>query len=118
MYHGIDIALDVSPYNGTTTTCEALWMGVPVLTLRGASHAARVGTSILSHAGLTELVASRTEEYLDAAIELARDPARLQALRASMRSRLRASPLLDAAGFTRGLEAAYRSAWRQWCSCD
>jgi predicted SAM-dependent methyltransferase len=110
-YGDVDIALDCFPYNGTTTTCEALWMGVPVITLAGNSHAARVGCSILGAAGLEDFVAESPRDYLDKAIALAKDAARRSELRRSLRSRLRASPLLDAAGFTRGLESAYAQMW-------
>jgi predicted O-linked N-acetylglucosamine transferase (SPINDLY family)/predicted SAM-dependent methyltransferase len=110
-YGDVDIALDCFPYNGTTTTCEALWMGVPVITLAGKSHVARVGSSLLSRAGLEDLVAESPQEYLDKAIALANDAARRSELRSTLRSRLRASPLLDAAAFTRGLESAYTQMW-------
>ncbi|MCX7961082.1 MAG: tetratricopeptide repeat protein [Burkholderiales bacterium] len=115
-YGEVDIALDVFPYNGATTTCEALWMGVPVVTLAGATHVARVGASILSHAGLAELVAETPERYVEIALSLARDPGRLAALRAGLRTRLRASAMLDAQGFARQMEDAYRTMWRDWCT--
>jgi predicted O-linked N-acetylglucosamine transferase (SPINDLY family) len=114
-YGDIDIALDTFPYNGTTTTCEALWMGVPVITQAGEVHMSRVGASIMHCADLDELVAHDDAQYVSTAIELARDAARRQALRAHLRSRLLASPLLDHAGYTRQLEAHYRQAWRAWC---
>jgi predicted O-linked N-acetylglucosamine transferase (SPINDLY family)/predicted SAM-dependent methyltransferase len=113
-YGEVDVALDVFPYNGATTTCEALWMGVPVVSLAGATHVARVGASILTHAGLPELVAESPEQYVEIALSLARDRERLAALRAGLRERLRASALLDARGFARQLEDAYRSMWEQW----
>jgi protein O-GlcNAc transferase len=115
-YGEVDIALDVFPYNGATTTCEALWMGVPVVSLAGATHVARVGASILTHAGLAELVAESPEQYVEIALALARDRERLAGLRAGLRERLRASALLDAAGFARQLEDAYRGMWRAWCT--
>jgi predicted O-linked N-acetylglucosamine transferase (SPINDLY family) len=114
-YAGIDIALDTFPYNGTTTTCEALWMGVPVITLEGDVHMARVGASLLAAAGLEALVARTPEEYVHAAVTLATDAARRERTREGMREQLLASPLLDHAGYTRKLEAAYRDAWRAWC---
>ncbi len=107
-YRNVDIALDVFPYNGTTTTCEALWMGVPVVTLAGTTHVSRVGASILHSVGLSEFVADTPEQYLDIAQRLAADSLKRRALRAGMRARLHASPLLDAPGFARELEAAYR----------
>jgi len=107
-YGEIDIALDVFPYNGTTTTCEALWMGVPVVTLAGSTHVSRVSASILSSVGLAELVAQTPEQYLDIARRLAGDVDRRRALRTGMRARMLSSPLLDAPRFVRGLESAYR----------
>lgn len=106
-YSEIDIALDTLPYNGTTTTCEALWMGVPVVTLAGATHVARVGASLLSAAGLPELVARTPDDYVSKAVALAADPDRLRSLRSGMRARLVESRLLDAQGFTRSLEGEY-----------
>ena len=114
-YHDIDIALDSFPYNGGTTTCEALWMGVPVVSQCGARHVARLGASILNTIGLGDLVADGAANYVAGAVALARDPARLRALRSTMRNRMSASPLMDHVGFTRELEAAYRSTWRRWC---
>ncbi|MHB8428348.1 MAG: O-linked N-acetylglucosamine transferase, SPINDLY family protein [Acidiferrobacterales bacterium] len=105
-YGGIDIGLDPFPYNGATTTCEALWMGVPVVTLAGATHAGRVGVSQLSNLDLTELIAGTPEEYVETAVRLAGDPERLASLRAQLRPRLAASPLTDAQRFTAGLERA------------
>jgi predicted O-linked N-acetylglucosamine transferase (SPINDLY family) len=109
LYHRVDIALDPSPYNGTTTTCEALWMGVPVVTLLGDRHAGRVGASLLTHAGLTDWIAGTVEDYVQIAATLAGDPAHLRDLRYSLRPRLASSPLCDGRAFARRLEAAYRS---------
>ncbi len=114
-YGDMDIALDPFPYNGTTTTCEALWMGVPVVTLAGQRHMGRVGVSLLTRSRLGDLIAETPKAYLDVAAGLASDPARLAALRDGMRARLAASPLTDAVSLTRELEAAYRTLWREWC---
>ena len=111
----IDIALDPFPSNGGATSCETLWLGVPLVSLAGESFLSRAGLSILSTAGLPELVAHQPEEYLRIAQDLARDPARLSLLRSGMRERMRASPLMDAGGYTLDLEDCYRAAWREWC---
>lgn len=116
LYNRIDVGLDTFPYNGTTTTCEALWMGVPVVTLAGNRHAGRVGVSILSHLGLNELIADAPDEYIRIASELANDRKRLTILRADLRDRMAASPICDAELFTRNLEAAYRKMWHEWCT--
>jgi len=113
-YAEVDIALDPFPYNGTTTTCEALWMGVPVVTLAGRTHAARVGVSLLNNVGLPELIADSPERYVALAVELAGDAERLARLRADLRPRMARAPLTNAALFTRTLEEAYRTMWRRW----
>ena len=114
--HGeIDLALDTFPYNGGATSCHSLWMGVPIVTLAGDRYMARIGSSLLDQVGLGELIARTPDEYVDLAAGMARDRLRLAGLRASMRTRLSASPLLDAAGFVRSLEAAYRTMWQAWC---
>jgi predicted O-linked N-acetylglucosamine transferase (SPINDLY family) len=115
-YGRVDVALDPFPYAGTTTTCEALWMGVPVVTLAGGRHASRVGVSLLTTLGLSEIIAADPDRYLAIAAGLASDPARLAALRSTLRPRLRASALCDVASFVPKLEAAYREMWRGWCS--
>jgi protein O-GlcNAc transferase len=114
-YGDLDIALDTFPYAGHTTTCEALWMGVPLVTLAGDAFISRVGASILNMAGLEHLVAGDPDAFVAAARALADDLDGLEALRASLRERLAASPLLDAPGFARRLEAAYRRMWRRRC---
>jgi protein O-GlcNAc transferase len=108
-YDRIDLALDPFPYNGTTTTCEALWMGVPVVSLAGDRHAGRVGASLLHRVGLDALVAEDVAGYVTVAAGLAADSATLSALRASLRGRLETSPLLDGPGFARTIEAAFRT---------
>jgi predicted O-linked N-acetylglucosamine transferase (SPINDLY family) len=115
VYQRIDVALDPFPYGGGTTTCDALWMGVPVVSLAGQTAVGRGGLSILSNLGLPELVAHDAEQYVQIAVELASDLPRLSALRATLRDRLRASPLMDAPRFARNIEAAYREMWRRWC---
>jgi protein O-GlcNAc transferase len=118
LYRRVDIGLDTFPYNGTTTTCEALWMGVPVLTLSGGTHASRVGMSLLSNIGLSELVALTEKEYMEAAIELANDTKRLQGLRKSLRDMMASSPLTNAKRFTADLESCYRIMWGKLCGTD
>ncbi len=115
-YHRIDIALDPFPYNGMTTTNDALWMGVPVIALTGEMTHGRASCSLLANVGLPGLAASSEAEYVRIAAELARDLPRLATLRATLRERMQRSPLLDAPRFTRHLEAAFRTAWRYWCA--
>jgi len=107
LYDRVDIALDPYPYNGTTTTCEALWMGVPVVTMAGRTHASRVGASLLSLLELQSCVASCAADYLGACKRLAADIPYLAALRIELRDRMRKSPLCNAAQFVRKLEEAY-----------
>ncbi|HVU15782.1 MAG TPA: tetratricopeptide repeat protein [Candidatus Didemnitutus sp.] len=115
-YHRVDIALDTFPYNGTTTTCEALWMGVPVVSLCGDRHAARVGASLLAAAGHSEWVAGTTDDYLRVATALAGDRTRLAELRQGLRADLRAGPLLDHVSQAGRFGTALRSCWRDWCA--
>jgi predicted O-linked N-acetylglucosamine transferase (SPINDLY family) len=115
-YHQIDIALDPFPYNGMTTTCEALWMGVPVITLVGATSMARASFSLLSNAGLSEFATDSEENYLRIAIELAHDQSRLAEWRKTLRSRMLSSPLTDVPRFARNIENAYREMWHHWCA--
>jgi predicted O-linked N-acetylglucosamine transferase (SPINDLY family) len=114
-YDRLDIALDSFPYHGTTTTCEALWMGVPVVTLAGQMHVSRVGVSLLSNAGLAALIAQSRDEYISIAVRLAEDPPRLAALQRRLRGQIRQSPLMDARRFTADVESAYRGMWHRWC---
>jgi predicted O-linked N-acetylglucosamine transferase (SPINDLY family) len=111
-----DVALDTFPYTGGATTCECLWLGVPVVTKAGAMGFARSATTILGNVGLSELVADSEDRYLEIAARLASDRPRLRALQRGLRDRVRASPLLDAAGFMRDLERAYRAVWRRACA--
>jgi len=108
-YGDIDIALDTFPYNGTTTTCEALWMGVPVLTLAGRGHAARVGASLLASAGLHAWCAPKEQAFADLAVAMAGDVKALAELRTGLRDRLRASQLCDGLTYARDVESAYRA---------
>jgi protein O-GlcNAc transferase len=114
-YHKIDVALDPYPYGGGTTSCDALWMGVPLVSRRGPTAVSRGGLSILSNLGLGELVADDGDAYVRIASGLAGDLPRLEGLRASLRQRLKNSPLMDAPQFARDVEAAYRTMWGAWC---
>lgn len=110
-----DIALDSYPYTGTTTTCESIFMGVPVVTLAGPTHVTRVSASILTDVGVPELIAESPEKYIALAVELANDQSRLQQYRVKLRSMMQASTLMDCDGFARKMEAAYRDIWQHWC---
>ena len=114
----IDIALDPFPYNGTTTTVEALWMGVPLITLAGDRFIARVGESILTTLGEPGWIAADAEGYVRKAVALASDLSALAEVRARLRPQLLASPLCDAPRFARNLEAAWRGMWRRWCDAQ
>lgn len=113
-YADMDIALDTSPYTGGLTTCEALYMGVPVVTLKGRMHGARFGASILQNAGLAELVAKSEREYAEIARLLAGSPETLQMLREKQRDMLLASPLMNFRQYVQEVEAAYEKVWRRW----
>lgn len=115
LYDQIDIALDPTPYGGGATTCDALWMGVPVVSLAGRTAVGRGGLSILSNIGLPDLVARDADQYVRIAVRLAADRPRVAELRATLRERMQKSPLMDARRFARNVEAAYREMWRQWC---
>ncbi len=114
-YGRVDIALDTFPYNGTTTTCEALWMGVPVVTLRADRTAGRIGASLLTEVGMPDLITDNVDAYVAKAKDLAGRLDSLDAMRASMRQRMARSPLCDPVGFAEDMEATYRQLWRQWC---
>ncbi|EHJ46012.1 transcriptional activator domain protein (plasmid) [Solidesulfovibrio carbinoliphilus subsp. oakridgensis] len=112
-YGTIDIALDTFPYHGTTTTCEALWMGVPVVTLIGEQHHSRVGLSVLSSLDATAWAATDKADYIGKAVALASDPAALRAIRHSLRETMRRSPLLDGRRLARDLEKALETIWER-----
>lgn len=115
MYNQVDIALDTWPYNGTTTTFEALWMGAPLMTLTGDTHASRVGASLLANCGLQDLICQSPEEYVRKTVAFAEQPEALRRARTLMRVRLLHSPLLSEEWFTRKFEAAVRGMWREYC---
>lgn len=115
-YDHIDIVLDPLPYNGITTTCDALYMGVPVITLAGQTASGRAGKAMLNMVGLSDLVAHTTDEFVQKTAELAANVPRLVQLRSNLRHQMINSPLMDAPRFARNIEAAYRMVWRKWCS--
>jgi protein O-GlcNAc transferase len=115
MYARVDVALDTIPYHGTTTTCEAMWMGTPVVTLAGDRHAARVGVSLHHAIGTTELIATSEDDYVRRAIDLAQDQTRIREYRATLRQHMRASQLCDGPAFARRLGAGILSAWNFSC---
>ncbi len=114
-YHRIDIGLDTFPYNGQTTTLDAWWMGVPVVTIAGNTAVARSGLSLARNLGTPEWIADSPEQFVKIAATLAGDMRGLAALRFSLRNRLQRSPLMDAPRFARNMESAYREMWRRWC---
>jgi predicted O-linked N-acetylglucosamine transferase (SPINDLY family) len=115
LYQEMDIALDPFPYNGGVTTCDALWMGVPVVTLAGESYVSRQGVALLSNLGLDDWVAGAPDAYVDIATRWAHDVEGLGRLRAGLRERMTNSPLTDGLRFTRFLAEAYRWMWQRWC---
>jgi predicted O-linked N-acetylglucosamine transferase (SPINDLY family) len=115
LYNKVDIALDTFPYHGTTTTCEALYMGVPVITLSGKTHASRVGASLLSNVGLPDFIASSRDDYKRIAMKLSHNVMRLSSLRKELRDMMSRSILTDAQRFTDNLENAFREMWTRWC---
>jgi protein O-GlcNAc transferase len=114
-YLEVDISLDPFPGNGGTTTCDSLWMGVPVVTLVGEIPFSRVGLCHLTNVGLSECIAREPDEYAAIVVGLARDPRRLASIRSGLRERVAASPLTDGRRYTRNLENAYRRMWSDWC---
>jgi predicted O-linked N-acetylglucosamine transferase (SPINDLY family) len=117
-YSRVHVALDPTPYNGTTTTCEALWMGVPVVCLAGSRHGARVSASLLTTIGRSDLVARSRAEYVAMAVRLAHHPDELAPLRFSLRESMRQSPLLDDVGYAERFYAAVRACWVDWCEAQ
>jgi predicted O-linked N-acetylglucosamine transferase (SPINDLY family) len=115
-YSRVDVALDTFPYNGTTTTCEALWMGVPVVSIAGDRHASRVGLSILSAIGHQEWAPPDRDTHIQTAVNLATNESLRRELRTSLRQKMAASLLLDHATQSRNFESALRQAWQEWCS--
>jgi predicted O-linked N-acetylglucosamine transferase (SPINDLY family) len=116
LYDEIDIALDPFPYHGTTTTCEALWMGVPVITLTGDRHAGRVGASLLATIGFAAGITATPEDYVLTARVLAGQPELLATCRRNLRADMARSPLCDHPAHARALEEAYRAVWQIWCA--
>jgi predicted O-linked N-acetylglucosamine transferase (SPINDLY family) len=116
LYHRIDLGLDSFPYNGHTTSLDAFWMGVPVVTLVGQTVVGRAGLSQLTNLGLPELIARTPDQYVQIVAELAGDLPRLAELRRTLRARMEASALMDGPRFARNVEAAYRQMWRIWCA--
>jgi protein O-GlcNAc transferase len=115
LYNSIDIALDPFPCNGGTTSMDTVWMGAPFITLAGRYFTSRMGVTILTNAGLPELIAETEDDYVEIAAALAYDAARLKTIRSGLRDRVRVSPLMDAQRFTTHMEQAYRGMWQQWC---
>lgn len=115
-YNEVDIALDPFPYSGGLTTYEALWMGVPVITMPGDTFASRHSLSHLSTLGLPELVADTSQQYVELAISLAGDDERLSGLRSSLRDKMAVSPLCDGERFARNYASLLQGIWREWCS--
>ena len=112
LYNAIDIGLDPFPFNGATTTCEALWMGVPVITLLGDRHVGRVGASILKNVGLTDFIAQDIDGYIELAINMADNINYLQEIRQGLRERMQSSPLCDGNSFASDVENAYQDMWQ------
>lgn len=114
-YGGVDLALDPFPFPGGLTTCESLWMGVPVVTLRGGHPVSRQSVSFLSRVGLPQMIADSVDDYVALATSLARSPGTLSDMRRGLRPRMAASPLTDGGAAARAVEAAIRGLWRSWC---
>jgi predicted O-linked N-acetylglucosamine transferase (SPINDLY family) len=118
LYHRVDIGLDTFSYNGHTTSLDSFWMGVPVVTLVGHTPASCAGWCQLSNLGLSELAGHTSEQFVQIAVDLARDLLRLDSLRSTLRQRMERSPLMDAPRFARNIESAYRQMWQSWCNAE
>lgn len=116
LYNEIDIALDPFPCVGGTTSMDTLWMGVPFITLAGQNFTSRMGVSILSNAGLPELIAHNIDDYIDLAVKIATSPDKIRALRTGLREKVVASPLMNQKLFTKNMEMAYRQMWKKYCN--
>jgi predicted O-linked N-acetylglucosamine transferase (SPINDLY family) len=116
LFAGVDLALDPFPYNGYSSTCDALWMGVPVVALSGKTTVSRGGVSLLTNVGMTGWIAQDVEQYVQIAAEQARDLDRLAETHRTLRQRMEKSPLRDEPGFARDFEAAIRAMWVEWCA--
>jgi predicted O-linked N-acetylglucosamine transferase (SPINDLY family) len=115
LFHEIDLCLDTFPYNGHSTSLDAMWMGVPTVTLAGTLAVGRAGVSQLNNVGLSDLIAASADEFVQIATALASDVNRLGKIRATLRQRMKSSPLMNAAAFAQNIEAAYREMWRRYC---
>jgi predicted O-linked N-acetylglucosamine transferase (SPINDLY family) len=114
----VDLALDTFPYSGGLTTCEACWMGVPVVTCPGETFASQHSLGHMSHIGMTETIADDLADYVSPAVGLARDLPRLAGLRTGLRERMAQAPLCDAGRFTGQFAATLRQAWREYCAAS
>jgi predicted O-linked N-acetylglucosamine transferase (SPINDLY family) len=117
-YNDIDLGLDTFPYNGGLTTCEALWMGVPIVAIEEERMISRQTSSMLRQIGCEDFIAQTHDEYVMLAVRWAKERARLAAVRAALREQMRESSLCDGVRFTRNLEAALRAVWRHYCAKD
>jgi len=114
LYNRVDIGLDPFPYNGTTTTCEALWMGVPTITMNGDRHVSRVGASILTRVGLSEFIAEDPASYVQLAIDLSQNITYLRGIKTGLRQRVMQSKLCDAKSFASDVEKEYLKMWGKY----
>ncbi|ETR71925.1 MAG: hypothetical protein OMM_02113 [Candidatus Magnetoglobus multicellularis str. Araruama] len=115
LHHQIDIMLDTQPWTGHTTSCHALWMGVPILTLEGSRHASRIGQRLMQALDLQEWVAKDHQDYVQKAMQLSQDRHALDKLRQSMRERILKSGISDKKQYVYSLEKVYRQLWTAWC---